>query len=950
MRNLFAFLLLASITANAQIDEDRCKDIKAIATMEGLAHQRLGDPQTLSIASANFDVKYYRCEWEVDPAVRYIKGKVTIYYTILSSTGNIILDLMSPLVADSVKQRNQLLTKSQASNTLTINFPATVNAGTLDSVSIFYQGVPPNTGFGSFIQSTHSGTPVMWSLSEPYGSRDWWPCKNDLDDKADSLDVVVTNPVAYKAASNGILQSQITSADGTKTTAYWKHRYPIASYLICFAVTNYSVFNNTVQLSTGVLPMQTYCYPESLSSFQSGTANTLNAMKLFDTTFGPYPFMKEKYGHVQFGWGGGMEHQTSTFVVNIGESLCAHELGHQWFGDKITTASWKEIWLNEGFATHLASMYMENKYPANVLSTRKSEISDITSQAGGSVEVSDTTDVNRIFDSRLSYTKGSHLLYMLRWILGDSVFFKALRNYQTDPAVIYGFAHTTDLKRNLEQTSGKNLTNFFNQWYSGQGYPAYNVQWSNSGSGNVWIKMNQTTSHASVPFFELPVALQFKNATQSVTVVVNNISNGEVFTKSIGFVADTVIIDPEAWLITRNNTTTKLPTCGTVTGLTSSAISTTTATVSWSATGGANNYTVDYKLVSSSTWINAAATTTSLSVNLTGLTANSLYDWRVKPNCTAPTGNYVQAQFITAAAATCGTVTGLTSSAITSSTATLKWSALSGANNYTVDYKLASSSTWIRLATATTSLSVNLSGLTAASLYDWRVNANCTGASGAFAQAQFTTTNCPGVYDVSTNGSRSGAATIPKNTDVYGLLNVSGDNDYYKFVITTGGTITVTLKTLSANYQLALQNSSGSTLQSSTSSGTNNETINRTVSAGTFYARVYPNNSSAFNAGSCYTLRMQTGTASRNSKIVGDTEPLILYPNPAKQVLNISLEGYNKDRSIEISDLNGKRLILKRAVQDNLELSIGSLAPGMYIISVTGKDGMVISRGKFVKE
>lgn len=477
MRFLFTFLLLASVTAYAQIPEESCKSIRDIATMERLAHQRLSSTQTLTMASGNFDVKYYRCEWEVDPAVRYIKGKVTVYYTITSSAANISLDLMSPLVTDSVKQRDVLLAKSQANNTLTINFPVTVNAGTLDSVSIFYQGVPPNTGFGSFIQSTHSGTPVMWSLSEPYGSRDWWPCKNGLDDKADSIDILVTNPIAYKAASNGMLKSETISAGGTKVTAHWKHRYAIASYLMCFAVTNYTVFNNTVQLSTGVLPMQTYCYPENLSSFQNGTINTLNAMQLYDTTFGPYPFKNEKYGHVQFGWGGGMEHQTSTFIVNIGESLCAHELGHQWFGDKITCGTWKDIWLNEGFATHLASMYMEKKYSGNIISTRKSEINNITSLPGGSVEVSDTTDVNRIFDSRLSYTKGSHLLYMLRWKLGDNIFFNAVRNYQTDPAVIYGFARTADLKRNLEQTSGQNLTNFFNQWYSGQGYPTYNVQW-----------------------------------------------------------------------------------------------------------------------------------------------------------------------------------------------------------------------------------------------------------------------------------------------------------------------------------------------------------------------------------------------------------------------------------------------------------------------------------------
>jgi len=728
---------------------------------------------------------------------------------------------------------------------------------------------------------------------------------------------------------------------------------------MCFAVTNYSVFNNTVQLSTGVLPMKTYCYPENLSSFQSGTINTLNAMQLYDTTFGPYPFMNEKYGHVQFGWGGGMEHQTSTFVVNIGESLCAHELGHQWFGDKITCGSWKDIWLNEGFATHLASMYMEKKYPANILSTRQSEINTITSQAGGSVEVSDTTDVNRIFDSRLSYTKGSHLLYMLRWKLGDAVFFNALRNYQTDPAIIYGFARTADLKRNLEQTSGQNLTNFFNQWYSGQGYPTYNVQWSNAGSGNVWIKMNQTTSHTSVPFFELPVALKFSNATQSATVIVNNTSNGEVFIKPIGFVASAVTIDPEAWLITKNNTATQLPTCGTVIGLTSSAITTTTATISWSATSGANSYDVDYKMASSSTWINAATATASLSVNLTGLTANSLYDWRVKPNCTAPTGSYVQAQFTTNAVATCGTVTGLSSSAITSSSATVSWSALSGANNYTVDYKLASSGTWINAATATTSLSINLSGLAASSLYDWRVNANCTGATGAFAQAQFTTTaavTCPGPYDISTNGTIAGAAQIPLNTDVKGTISAKSDIDNFKFVITTGGTVTLTLTTLPANYDLALLNSAGTQLATSANNGTTSETINATVAAGTYYAKV-SSKGNASNTTLCYTLKIATGTANRSaigtagrSAIITANTSIKLFPNPANRILNISLKGYNKEKIIEVFDLYGKRLILESVMQDNTALRIGTLPSGLYIIKVTAKDGTVLSRSKFVKE
>ncbi|MGH2553720.1 MAG: hypothetical protein ACRDEB_08380, partial [Chitinophagaceae bacterium] len=318
MKYFLTILCLVSLKSFAQSPQDNCKNIYDIAETEKRAHERVNNRENNTQASTNFDVKYYRCEWEVDPAIRFIKGKVTIYYTITSGTGFIALDLMNDLVTDSVKQRNIVLSKTQSNNTLSIFFGALIMPGTFDSVSIYYQGIPPNTGFGSFIQSTHAGTPVMWTLSEPYGSRDWWPCKNGLDDKADSLDVFVTNPIAYKAASNGLLQNETSIAGGTKLLTHWKHRYPIASYLVCFAVTNYVVFNNSVVLTTGTLPMQTHCYPESLTSFQNGTINTLNAMQLFDANFGPYPFMNEKYGHVQFGWGGGMEHQTATFVVNIG--------------------------------------------------------------------------------------------------------------------------------------------------------------------------------------------------------------------------------------------------------------------------------------------------------------------------------------------------------------------------------------------------------------------------------------------------------------------------------------------------------------------------------------------------------------------------------------------------------------------------------------------------------
>jgi hypothetical protein len=396
------------------------------------------------------------------------------------------------------------------------------------------------------------------------------------------------------------------------------------------------------------------------------------------------------------------------------------------------------------------------------------------------------------------------------------------------------------------------------------------------------------------------------------------------------------------------------PSCGTVTGLAASSITTNSGTVSWAALSGANNYDVDYKLSSSGTWITAATATTSLSVDLAGLTEGSVYDYRVRANCTDATGAYATAQFTTTTTATCGNVTGLNASSVTTNSATVAWAAVSGALNYDVEYKLNSSGTWTNAATATTNLSVNLSGLSASSLYDYRVRANCTGATGAYSSAQFTTlappSECPGIYDISSNGTTGGAATIPLNTDVNGLLNVRGDNDYYRFTITTGGTITITLGTLPTDYQLALLSSSGATLQTSGNSGTISETINRTVTAGTYYARVYPKNNGAFNASLCYTLRVQTGTASLQDLTMDHPNlELKLFPNPSKDKLNVYLLADNTSKFMDLYDANGKRLYSQKVNDMFTTLDIQKLPKGLYLVKIRSEDGKLLRTEKFIK-
>lgn len=556
MKQIFVLLLIC-LKVSAQ--EKLCKNFTDIPEFEKNRFIQQQQSRFLSQSSNNFSVHYSRCTWIVDPAVRYITGKVTHYFIASAITNSLTFDLTTQLTVDSVLFRSQKINFTQQNNqTVAVQLSLTLAAQQKDSVQFFYHGVPDNTGFGSFIQQTHNNVPVIWTLSEPYGAKDWWPCRNGLDDKTDSIDIIIEHPSIYKATANGLLQYEITN--GNTTTTFYKHRYPIATYLIAFSVTNFSVFTHSVQLGNIQLPMISYIYPESVANFQPNTYKVLDAMQLFHNTFGPYPFIKEKYGHTQFGWGGGMEHQTNTFLTSADANLMAHELGHQWFGNKITTGSWQHIWLNESFATFAANYYLEKFDTARFNSMINGQLANITALPNGSVFCADTTDPNRIFNGRLSYDKGAYVLRMLRFTVGDSIFFKALQNYLADTTLQYGFAKTNDFKKHIEAIYGSDLTYFFNQWIYGEGHPSFTIQWKQNKNNWANIKINQTTSHSSINFFKTPIALTFKNAVQQKTIIVQCDYNGIETWVDIGFAADMVLIDKDKQLISSNNTSIKLNT------------------------------------------------------------------------------------------------------------------------------------------------------------------------------------------------------------------------------------------------------------------------------------------------------------------------------------------------------------------------------------------------------
>lgn len=561
MKRFFSCLILVfALNINAQ---DYNETLHAIRSAEAnSALRQIMNAQNAN--TGNYDVKYHRLELNIDPSVATISGDVTTYFEAKEAMTEITFDLADNMIVSQVLQRGSNLSYTQNSDDeLIITLPTTQAQGVLDSLTVSYAGNPVSSGFGSFEQTTHGNDndPIIWTLSEPYGAKGWWPCKQDLIDKIEDIDVYITTPVLnplnkpYVAVSNGLEQSQVVT--GSEKTTHFRHGHPIPAYLIAVAVTNYEVYSHEVANNGNPFDIVNYVYPENLASAQASTGVTVDIMNLFTNLFEEYPFADEKYGHAQFGWGGGMEHTTISFMGSFNRGLIAHELAHQWFGNKITCGSWKDIWLNEGFATYLSGLVIEGLDGApSFKSWRQQTVNNITSQPHGSVYLTDqdTTSVNRIFSSRLSYNKGAMVLHMLRKKLGDTDFYQGLQNYLDSPDLAYDYAKTEDFIDVMEATTGEDLDEFFNDWVYNQGYPTYAVNW-NQDESQLQLMVSQTQSHASVSFFEAEVPIRILGTFgESLDLVLNNTINNEQFFETVNFTVQEVLIDPDYHLISKNNT------------------------------------------------------------------------------------------------------------------------------------------------------------------------------------------------------------------------------------------------------------------------------------------------------------------------------------------------------------------------------------------------------------
>lgn len=499
----------------------------------------------------NYDITYGELDFDIRPYDMQASAKYT-FKSKEAGLSFIAMDASDSLIIDSVLMHGISIDFSHEDNVLNFDLPQALDDSEIDVCAIYYRAFPDTSASGAYVINETGETPVVYTHSEPYQTKEWLPIKQSLHDKIDSLYLKFKTPGQIVVASNGVKIGERVDCSNRYTS--FLHKKPIAYYLIAFAAAPYEEYYLKLLSVTGdSLDMRNYVFPESYDEavFRMGKMQEL--LGVYENLLVPYPFVNEKYGHAQWTRGGGMENQTISFMQNFGHNLVAHEFAHQWFGNYLTLNSWHDIWLNEGFATYMEMISFEHMFDQFYWPRAKSMLLEhITQEPDGSVYVEDTTDISRIFDARLSYHKGAYLLHMLRWELGDSVFYAGLKDYLSNPFNVYGTVSFNDFKNTMEAVSGENLTEFFADWYYGEGYPVYEIDYTfNQGVFN--LNLRQETSHLSVDLYEMHVPIGVYSSQGDTILRLYNNQNLQDYSVALPYQnIDSVVFDPELWLLTKH--------------------------------------------------------------------------------------------------------------------------------------------------------------------------------------------------------------------------------------------------------------------------------------------------------------------------------------------------------------------------------------------------------------
>jgi aminopeptidase N len=562
---LAVLLLLSCISfAHAQLpvdDAGTCRELCNHAHLTG-REQQVNYYQYPSMNK--YDVRYLKLDLNAEAASRAISGTALTTAVAVQALDSFITELRSNMIIDSVFINGVKKTFQRSGDHVFIPLAPALPAGSTVNALFYYRGTASSAGV--YAGTNSSGLSYTATLSESYQAREWFPAKQLLKDKIDSADIWITTSATNKVGSNGELVA-IVDKPNSKKQYQWKSRHPISYYMPSFAVGNYMEYLHYARPAAFLpdsVPILHYVANNAsyFNSIKTNLDKTAPFVEKLSELYGLYPFANEKYGHAQAEIGGGMEHQTMSTMSSFASSIIAHELGHQWFGDHVTCATWNHIWINEGFASYseylmiekLPALFTTTTAPAYMLSVHN----DVLQSSTGSVYVPEASvyDENRIFSSRFSYNKGSAIIHTLRFEMqSDTAFFNTLKTFQQQYSD--SVATADDFKQVAETVSGKNLTNYFNQWYYGEGYPTFNVTYSKQGTDTLVLMINETVSAPAVtPFFKGLFEFTVQSAQGDTTIKLNVTGNNQQFKIGYRKTPNGIVVDPNNWVLNKTGTIT----------------------------------------------------------------------------------------------------------------------------------------------------------------------------------------------------------------------------------------------------------------------------------------------------------------------------------------------------------------------------------------------------------
>jgi aminopeptidase N len=548
-----AILLMAVPVGGAgeAVGPDRSMLWKADEAFSHLVGPDLAGRAALDDTTYGYDVVHMALDLLVDTGADTIGGQAAMTVVVTGAAlDEILIDLTDSLKVGEARVNGLPVVHAHGGDIVSLPVTPPAVLGDSLAVQVTYSGHPPDVGNKGMKFQERRGLPHVYVLSTPYStpgitvipmSSYWRPCKDVPNDKS-TFSLNLTVDEALVGCSNGVMTGNVDNGDGTRTFT-WEHDYAVAPYLVALGVSDYSTIEDTYTGSGDSTLVQHFVFPDLLADAVESFNITVPAIEFLASIYGEYPFLGEKFGHFTIDAGVAVEEQTLVAYPEVCvdgahyyDWLLVHELAHQWWGDCITCNDWKEVWLNEGFASYSEALWKEHTggKPAYRL------YMDAMDNGPYSGTIYDPPYVW----SSIVYDKGAWVLHMLRWIMRDEGFFQMLLDYRA--AHEYSNVVTADLVSIAEAVYGGDLSWFFDAWIYHEGRPDYEYWWEYSGTGpytvNVYVRQVQSSSY---PTYKMPLRLRVDTTGPSEGFTVWDSLRTQAFVVSVPNEPTGVVCDPK---------------------------------------------------------------------------------------------------------------------------------------------------------------------------------------------------------------------------------------------------------------------------------------------------------------------------------------------------------------------------------------------------------------------